>query len=440
MQADRNGDPLTRPSSTVAIVEHRFSVDAEFAEHSPLLARIVLALLLATVCLHGTFLGFNLSGWAWVAACASAGITLLRRGLGNCAFPVTLWRPWILWTAVYAFGSHEGAIQNAAQILCPIFVGVAASSLRANETVLQSFMRLMRWGSVVFLILIVLVRLPVLLTGALPNVTGLAAHSISALVFQALFLCSFLLGGERKDLLLYAAMAAVPVVAVTRGPVGGSLALALFTLVPLPLTRRVVIGVAAAFLAVVVFYTPRFQDKMFLSGEGTIADLVSGNSDIHLSGRDTMQDMMRDGIREDPWFGKGGNATLTMLRDAEIELEQPHNDWLRITYNYGILGCVIYAGALLFQVRHAWRMAKRAPPQAQVLFYAGLSAFVPYIALMHTDNILIYTQFFGNIQFLMLGLAYGCVQGEEGAQQVGSPLKENFSRPVAAILRNRERG
>ncbi len=49
------------------IVENRFGADSEFADHSPLLARIVLALLLATAGLQGTFFGFNLPV-AWVAA------------------------------------------------------------------------------------------------------------------------------------------------------------------------------------------------------------------------------------------------------------------------------------------------------------------------------------------------------------------------------------
>jgi O-antigen ligase len=376
----------------------------------PVFAWLILALLLLPCALSFTVFGKNLSGWAWVGAYMVTAVTFAARGFSRGAMPLWFWMPWAVLVVAYMFGPHDYSVQNAAQMLCPLFVGYVASTFGLSSVHLEALALFMRRGALIFLGILLFLRLPMLLIGILPAVTGLAPESISALFFQSFFLCLFILRRQRTDLLLYLACAAVPVVAVTRGPIAASFLLATLCLAPLSMKRRCLIGALAVSIGLLVFYSGRFQDKMFRSGEGSVQDITQNSDDVQLSGRGMLQEMMLAGIREHPWTGNGGNATWTMLKDARMELEQPHNDWLRIIYNYGFLGLVLYLGAVLMQVWHTWRSARYSPPLARILFYSAASAFVPYAAIMYTDNVLIYAQFFGNLHFLMLGLAYGCLE------------------------------
>jgi O-antigen ligase len=343
---------------------------------------------------------------------------LLKTGTTAVTLPFQYWAPWVLLVLVYIGWGKEYALQSAAQILCPLLVGAAASALRPDKNDIEGFLKWCRVAAVVFLVIIVFLRVPMLLFGQLPETTGLAPEAMSAMLFQSLFLCSWLLRRNKTDLFLYLALAGFVVVSLVRGPVLGSLALVLLTLAPLGLGRRIAIAVAAAVIGLVVFNMPLMQRKMFWSGHGTLADVTWENPDLRKHTRDLMWKRLWSGIEEQPWLGHGGNADATDLLAAGFPIYLPHNDWLRILFNYGIVGCVLYAGAMILQILHGWRWAGLSPPHTRVLLFAGLSAFVPYAVVMFTDNILIYAQFYGNLHFLLLGLAYGSVAVETEQEPV----------------------
>ena len=91
----------------------------------------------------------------------------------------------------------------------------------------------------------------------------------------------------------------------------------------------------------------------------------------------------------------------------------PHNDWLRLQYDYGTLGMIIFALTLLFQAYHAWSLTKqRLLPESALLLYAGAGAFLPMLLFMFTDNVILYAAWFGNLHFTLLGLGYSAARGE----------------------------
>jgi len=347
------------------------------------------------------------TGWAWVAGLIVAAAVFINAETGSVSVPFQYWIPWALMVLLYVGWWFDNAIQSAAQILCPLLVGVAASTLRPTLEQVEGLIKLFRQGVLVFLGFILFLRLPMLLLGQLPETTGLAPEAMGTMLFQSVFLCSYLLQRKKIDLALYLACAALPVIALTRGPILGSLALVLLTLAPLGLGRRVIIAVAASVIGLVIFNMPLMQRKMFWSGHGTLSDVAWENPDLRKHSRDLMWKRLWSGIEEQPWLGHGGNADAADLLAAGFQGFLPHNDWVRILFNYGIVGCALYLGAVLFQIYHGWRWAGLAPPHTRVLLYAGLSGFVPYVTVMLTDNILIYAQFYGNLHFLLLGLAYG---------------------------------
>jgi hypothetical protein len=58
-----------------------------------------------------------------------------------------------------------------------------------------------------------------------------------------------------------------------------------------------------------------------------------------------------------------------------------------------------------------------------LLLVGAATAFIPFVVMMISDNILVYASFFGNIQFAILGLGYGALARERAdAAFVAVPL------------------
>jgi F0F1-type ATP synthase assembly protein I len=65
---------------------------------------------------------------------------------------------------------------------------------------------------------------------------------------------------------------------------------------------------------------------------------------------------------------------------------------------------------------HCIRSARQSnEPQTKLFFLAGASTFVPFMLVMFTDNIMVYASFFGMLQYLLIGLAYGALAAERDA-------------------------
>ena len=162
---------------------------------------------------------------------------------------------------------------------------------------------------------------------------------------------------------------------------------------------------------------PRTQEKMFYSGRGTLSELRLDNPDFATSGRSYMWDMMKPQIESEPLFGHGANASELFVSVLTGGLAHPHNDWLRLLFDYGYLGTLIFAFCLLWQFFHALKRAKNTSGETRLLFYAGASSFLTFILFMFTDNIILYAAFFGNLQFTILGLAYASLEKEKSVQR-----------------------
>ena len=373
----------------------------------PLLAWVVLGSLLAALLWpEAEVLGFKMTGWAWLCALMVALPVLARGTRPAIRLPYGFWVPWMLVVVANLFRYHANALQASLQIIAPILVGMAASTYRPSERQLAWFIRLTKFCTVVFWG-IVLYHIPMLLYGKLPEATWLAMHAITAVLLATLYLALFL-HGDRRALVFLAGCLAVPIVALGRGAMLASVAVLASTFSRLSLLKRVLIIAAAAGLGLALFQMPTVQKKMFFSGAGTLSDISADNRDFATSGRfTTLWPIMIAGIQQEPWLGHGANANAERLIQAGATMYLPHNDWLRIAYDYGIPLSLFLPLAILLQMLHAFHRSRRAGPNARVLFLAGASAFIPFMLLMITDNLIVYDQFFGNVQFLWLGLAYG---------------------------------
>ena len=104
-------------------------------------------------------------------------------------------------------------------------------------------------------------------------------------------------------------------------------------------------------------------------------------------------------------------------------MDQPHNDYLRILYDFGMTGMALYVFAIIWTIVRLMRL-NAVEAQHRWWKYALASTFIPYLLLMITDNILLYAAFFGNLQFVLIGSYLSFVR-----HQRGSPVVVTLSVP-----------
>jgi O-antigen ligase len=358
---------------------------------------------------EGAF-GYNASGLAWFVPLAWA-FTMILKNPSRVVFPLWTWAPWILAVSLFWYQSRFPSLQRTVQLLCPIAIAAAASTCRLGEAQLQRFITMIR-GLAVAMIAIVAIKTGILATGVLPLATGLAPQVMTAMVLGSFYAASYA-GGRAGDLRWWLAMAAIPVVALTRTAIVATALTLPLTLAPLKPAKRLAILLLLALAGWGLFYTPRIQGKMFRGGSGEMTDVL--DKDFADSGRFSMWKMMRLGIREKPWLGHGAGAGELFVRSITSgQSGYPHNDWLLTLFDYGIVGTAAFVVSVLAASAHAAMCARRAERETRLLLLTGVSAFVPFAILMYTDNILVYVSYFGNLQFAILGLAYGAMQKKSG--------------------------
>jgi O-antigen ligase len=290
-------------------------------------------------------------------------------------------------------------------------MGITASRYSIREAELKQFSKLCEYSVLLFYLVIVF-KSGVLLTGALPEVTGLAPQVMTATLLATVFAARYVYK-ERQALYHWIALCIIPVIAMTRtAMVAGGITLSA-TFAPLKLRKRLIVLAIIAAIGFSIFYTERFQRKMFYSGEGEITDLRLDNPDLYTSGRLWLWEIMKEQISLRPWLGYGANANESFIISVVGFKGQPHNDWLRLRFDYGYIGTFIFGLCMFMQMFHAWKMARRTSGETRILFYAGASSFLPFVLFMLTDNIILYCQFFGNLQFTILGLAYASLRTSE---------------------------
>jgi hypothetical protein len=183
---------------------------------------------------------------------------------------------------------------------------------------------------------------------------------------------------------------------------------------PLGTKRRLFVLVGGVCVALIVFNLPQFQHKMFFSGTGGLKDLSYANTDLQSNARKVMWESLLTGIRERPLFGHGANACASLVEQL-VGMTHPHNDWLRLLYDYGMVGTAIFVLCLIIQIWDILRRVSVGSDVCRVLAYTSLAALGELVLFMVTDNVLVYPHYFGNILFLTIGLRYAHLESYQAA-------------------------
>lgn len=363
-------------------------------------------------------IGASVSYLGWMIPLLGCGFVVISRK-ALVSFPLHIWLVWVLWVLVYMLSAQEdNAIQRTVMLLTPLVVGIAFSALRVDAAMINVATMWIKYFLWIFLAAAGVAT--GLVGGQIYESTGFAAGSITASLLATWFAVRHA-GGDKQALFYWALLSIVPVLANTRtGMIAVALTLPL-TLAPLSFSRRCLAVGVLVVAGLMVFQTERIQNKMFFSGHGTVLDAISGVADLFggddvesgdfaTSGRKSMNDVLVAGLDDAYWFGHGANTTEPIAM-AIAKVTHPHNDWLRLRYEYGILGMLLFVITVLAQMWHAIRQRSLLGGATPVIFiYAGVGAFIPMAIFMASDNVLLYVAWFGNLQFALLGLGYAALR------------------------------
>jgi O-antigen ligase len=171
------------------------------------------------------------------------------------------------------------------------------------------------------------------------------------------------------------------------------------------------VGMAAAGVAVmaaVIFSSPAMYERFF----GLDASMNVGGVAINASGRTQMWALLYADGADARWFGKGVGSSSILIDRYFPALGHPHNDYLRVLYDYGVVGLACFVAFLIGLTRVLvgafFRLSAAGEAGRARLPYvlAPLLALVGVSAGMFTDNLMSYV-------FVMapFGILTGCAIG-----------------------------
>jgi hypothetical protein len=369
----------------------------------PFLVWIVLIFTLISS-IGGQILEYRIAGLGWLIPLMMSILVILQNP-GKMQFPIKIWMPWIFVVLIYiVFAQAPNALQRSFMLICPFIIGAAVSKTSIEEKDLKKFSELLRYVGTGFY-MVILFKTGIVVTGMLPARTALAAEAMTGTLFCSLFVTNYVLG-KKRELGWWAAFAAIPYIALTRtGMVAAGLTLPL-TFAPMQMIKRILFSVMIIMIAIPLFYSERVQQKMFYSGKGTLEEINPSNPDFATHGRKIMWEALQKEIDKKPYFGHGANSSAPFLSILIPGTTHPHNDWLRLLYEYGYFGTGIFALSLILQLLHILKRAKNSEGELKILFYAGASTILSFVLFMFSDNIILYVAFFGNLQYAIIGLSY----------------------------------
>lgn len=382
----------------------------------PLLPGMVWVVLLSTVIVllvgYLQIGKYTVKGFGWIIPMAFAIASIMKTKVVEKTM-LLIWLPWMIVIASYQiFATAPNSLHHSLMFLSPIIVGIAISNLSISEYQLENLYHALKYISVCFLV-IVSFKTGLLITGKLPTMGSYAADVMTASLLCTVFVARFVLV-DRSALKWWMLSICIPIIALTRMAIAVCLSTIPLSFSPVKRKTRLLLSFLIFVMAISLFYTDRMQQRMFFSGKGELKDLFWENPDLKTNSRKYIWDNMKHEVLKKPLWGHGTNTSEFFVSIITFgTVLHPHNDWLRLTYDYGFFGTIIFLICISIQILHLLRSCKNITnTRIKAVFFASASSFMNTILFMFTDNIVLYAAFYGNLQFLLVGMAYAIVRKE----------------------------
>lgn len=181
-----------------------------------------------------------------------------------------------------------------------------------------------------------------------------------------------------------------------------------------------------------VVFIPSLHERFF-PAKGEFVKV--GQYNLNLQGRKQLWTITWRQFKQSPVFGSGAGASVNLITVlVPTGADQPHNDYLRLLADYGLLGTGLWGlGVILIlgRLTRIWVKADAAGDADSRFYLWALLALIAILANMITDNPLVYLYVQGPLA-LIVGLALGRA-ADSPWQNAAMP-----SRPVPRHIREGE--
>jgi len=138
-----------------------------------------------------------------------------------------------------------------------------------------------------------------------------------------------------------------------------------------------------------------------------------GDTAINVSGRSNLWQVTYDSCLDSLWAGKGAGSAAHLVRERFRTIGHPHNDYLRVLHDYGVVGLGLWLLAWFRILRQLWGQARLSETWGRadaMLQFAAFLAALGTCLMMITDNPMSYI-------FVMapLGVLIGAATGAASA-------------------------
>jgi len=143
--------------------------------------------------------------------------------------------------------------------------------------------------------------------------------------------------------------------------------------------------------AIAFFAITSFGPMAARFAEGDVQS-VGGGLAINVEGRSSLWDLTWHSYLESPIVGKGAGSAEVAIGASLGGINHPHNDYLRILHDFGLIGLTLFAASVVGLLVHSGRSLRAAAgDRAEApLHLAAILSLLGLLIGMSTDNAIVY--------------------------------------------------
>lgn len=156
-------------------------------------------------------------------------------------------------------------------------------------------------------------------------------------------------------------------------------------------------------ITVVVITSPLYPRPLFVSLDSNIVVDRDAMRDLSFGRTNVWEYLIRTALADNLVIGHGTGASRDYVKNAAPNWDNPHSDYIRIFFDLGLVGLVIFVCAWVYKILALWRTWLRFAPQSSVArrnFIAMIGVGYILISFL-TDNFLVYFFMMGPLSLLL---------------------------------------
>jgi hypothetical protein len=350
------------------------------------------------------------TGFVWSSVLV-VGLLMILQHREVIAFPWKLWCPWlgyVLLSLTWGGIHWRFNLQDPAQMISPLIVGIVASYAIRTERQLERVMR----SFVHCLLFVALVFIFFWYGPGAPYQEDGQGYCVRPSAMTVAFIgCLFVARARRNAFSSFLGWAACLAITFLSGSRMATLVLlALWPITPLhrQIKSRLLASGVMCLVALALFYSPIFQERFFPSEQhGDLRQVIQGEYDG--SGRFEAWPVVWQEAQEHIVFGAGAGEVGRFVAKARLPsfVSRPLNDYLRVVFEYGAFGLVVLICTVLRQMHILHRLMQKKDSAVTWALAAGYLGFFAFLMFAWTENILVYGVYFLHPLFAVTGAAIG---------------------------------